>query len=136
MASRDRPVAVPGRGRLQTGWADPMRMMMIFLCAGLAGCAAGGPGGEPSLASMEAPAAAAANEPATPPRGRPRHVAAARAEPAAAPDPVDDGPMTHQKASALCWMKYEDGKVQLSLDKRADLVNQCVAETLRGGPAR
>lgn len=44
--------------------------------------------------------------------------------------------MTHEKASTICWMRYEDAKLKLSLDKRADLVNQCVDDTLRGGPTR
>jgi len=47
----------------------------------------------------------------------------------------DDGtPMDKQKASTICWMKYEKGNADLPLDKRADLVNKCVTDTLNGKP--
>jgi hypothetical protein len=39
-----------------------------------------------------------------------------------------EGGVTREKISAMCWMKYEQGRKDLPIDKRADLVNQCVAD--------
>ena len=44
------------------------------------------------------------------------------------------GGVTREKASAMCWMKYERGHKDLPLDKRADLVNQCVADAMKANP--
>jgi hypothetical protein len=41
------------------------------------------------------------------------------------------GGVTRDKISAMCWMKYEKGRADLPIDKRADLVDQCIAETSR-----
>jgi hypothetical protein len=40
--------------------------------------------------------------------------------------------MTHERASMICWSKHDDGRRKLSLDQRADLVDQCVKATMRG----
>jgi hypothetical protein len=48
----------------------------------------------------------------------------------------DGGPMTKEKASTICWMKYEKGLNDAGLDKRADLVNKCVADTMSGKPVQ
>jgi hypothetical protein len=47
-----------------------------------------------------------------------------------------EGGVTREKINAMCWMKYEHGRKDLPLDTRADLVNQCVADTLKKHPLR
>ena len=42
-------------------------------------------------------------------------------------------PMTREKASTDCWMKYEKEGRGLSLDKRLPLVEKCTAEKLKAG---
>lgn len=78
----------------------------------------------PPPAEEPKPAPAAARRAAPPPPP----------EPAPAPEPQE--PMTHERASAICWMKYEDGRRKLTLDQRADLVDQCVKATLAGHPPK
>ena len=34
----------------------------------------------------------------------------------------------------MCWMKYEKGRKDISVDKRADLVNDCVQQALKDHP--
>jgi hypothetical protein len=41
-------------------------------------------------------------------------------------------PMTREKASAECWMKFEKEGRGLSLDQRLPLVEKCTAEKLKG----
>ena len=38
-----------------------------------------------------------------------------------------DGGVTREKINAMCWMKYENGRKDMPVDKRADLVNDCVS---------
>jgi hypothetical protein len=40
-------------------------------------------------------------------------------------------PMTREKASTDCWMKYEKDGRNLSLDRRLPLVEKCTAEKLQ-----
>jgi hypothetical protein len=40
-------------------------------------------------------------------------------------------PMTRERASTDCWMKYEKDGRNLSLDRRLPLVEQCTAEKLK-----
>ena len=47
-----------------------------------------------------------------------------------------DGGVTREKVNAMCWMKYETGRKDLPIDKRADLVNACVVQTLKEHPVR
>ena len=49
-------------------------------------------------------------------------------EPPKPPEP----PMTHTRAAEQCWMATEKGSASLSLDKRADLVDKCIAEKMKG----
>jgi hypothetical protein len=44
------------------------------------------------------------------------------------------GGITREKINAMCWMKYEKGRADLPIDKRADLVNACVAQALKEHP--
>ncbi len=45
-----------------------------------------------------------------------------------------EGGVTREKINAMCWMKYEQGRKDLPIDKRADLVNACVQQTLKEHP--
>ena len=49
---------------------------------------------------------------------------------AAAPQPP-----THQQAALDCWMGTEKYARTLSLDQRADLVDKCIDEKMKGQPA-
>lgn len=44
-------------------------------------------------------------------------------------------PPTHQQAALDCWMGTEHLARTLSLDKRADLVDKCIEEKMKGQPA-
>ena len=43
--------------------------------------------------------------------------------------------MSHTDAAEYCWMATEHGHADLSLDKRADIVEQCIKEKMAGKPA-
>jgi hypothetical protein len=47
-----------------------------------------------------------------------------------------EGGVTREKINAMCWMKYEKGRRDISVDKRADLVDECVKETLKEHPLK
>ena len=47
-----------------------------------------------------------------------------------------EGGVTREKINAMCWMKYEQGRRDVQIDKRADLVNACVVQTLKENPIR
>ena len=40
-------------------------------------------------------------------------------------------PMTHTRAAEQCWMSTEKGAASMSLDKRADAVDKCIAEKMK-----
>ncbi len=42
-----------------------------------------------------------------------------------------EGGVTREKISAMCWMKYEKGRADLPLEKRADLVNDCIEQAAK-----
>ncbi len=42
-------------------------------------------------------------------------------------------PMTHTRAAEQCWMSTEKGATTMSLDKRADLVDKCIEDKMKGG---
>jgi len=50
---------------------------------------------------------------------------------AAAPKP----PMTHSQAAMECWMGTEKADAHMDLDKRADIVDRCIKEKMKGAPA-
>jgi hypothetical protein len=56
--------------------------------------------------------------------------AAQTAAQAPAPSPAA-APITREKASTDCWMKYEKEGRGLSLDRRLPLVEKCTAEKLK-----
>jgi len=41
-----------------------------------------------------------------------------------------EGGVTREKINAMCWMKYEQGRKDLPIDKRADMVNACIDEAM------
>ena len=43
-------------------------------------------------------------------------------------------PMSHTKAAEVCWMATERGHADLPLDKRADIVDQCIKDKMAGLP--
>ncbi len=43
--------------------------------------------------------------------------------------------MSRTRAAADCWMATEKTAQSMDLDKRADLVNACIDNRMRGGPA-
>jgi hypothetical protein len=45
-----------------------------------------------------------------------------------------EGGVTREKINAMCWMKYEQGRKDVAIDQRADLVNACVKETMKTNP--
>ena len=50
---------------------------------------------------------------------------------AQAPEQKAEPPMTHTRAAQICWAKTEQGPLRMNLDKRDDVVTQCIAETLQ-----
>jgi hypothetical protein len=40
-------------------------------------------------------------------------------------------PMTHRRAAEQCWMSTEKGSPALPLDKRADIVDKCIAQKMK-----
>lgn len=64
---------------------------------------------------------------AAPPNSAPSRPAAAVPE---APAEVE-GPMTREKASGECWMKYDKEARSLSLDQKIPLVEKCTANKLK-----
>ncbi len=53
--------------------------------------------------------------------------------PQAAAKPVEE-PMTHTRAARECWMGTEKGAASASLDRRADLVDKCIAQKMKSAP--
>jgi hypothetical protein len=54
---------------------------------------------------------------------------------AQAPEPKPEPPMTHARAAQICWAKTERGALRTNLDKRADVVTRCIADTLQAAHA-
>jgi hypothetical protein len=71
-------------------------------------------------------AEAVINQPAPQAAANANSSGAAGSEPA-----VVATPMTREKASTDCWMKYEKDGRSLSLDQRLPLVEKCTAEKLK-----
>jgi len=109
-----------------------MRPMMLLLCLALgpvlAGCVTDG---GPSDAVSGAQASAAAAKPAEPDGSKKQ---AAKKKEEKKDEWWKEGGVTKEKVSAMCWMKYEKGRKDLGLDARAELVNKCVADTMRDNP--
>jgi hypothetical protein len=89
-----------------------MRFVVLVAAAALlSGCQTDGDGSGP-FASLSAPAKPAeAAKPAEPPKAEP--------------------PMTKSKAAMECWMKTDKNSAGADLDKRADIVNKCIADKMK-----
>ena len=111
-----------------------MRSMRVLLCLGLcvplAACA-----GANAAHQMAGPSA----EPAS--AARAAHAQAATRKKEKKEEQKDEwwqeGGVTREKINAMCWMKIETaGRRDLAAEKRADLVNACVEQTLKEHPLR
>jgi hypothetical protein len=104
---------------------------LLLICLTLGACVTAGtqdPG------DLRAAATATA---ATPAAAAPAAAAAKPEAPAKPKEWWEEGPVTRERASAMCWMKVEKASKGASLDVRADRVNKCVDQALKehGGPA-
>jgi hypothetical protein len=54
--------------------------------------------------------------------------------PSLAAAPAPQPPMTHQQAAEECWMGTEKADARMNLDKRADLVDRCIEQKMKGAP--
>ena len=119
-------------------------LFCLGLCVPLAGCFTTGGTGDaaPELTAAPAPAPeSSAPKPTAPtmPAGRgataPKPpVRAAAAESSGKKEGWTEGGVTREKINGMCWMKYETGRRDLPVEKRADLVNQCVIDTMKQHP--
>ena len=112
-----------------------MRVAILVLGLGLAGCSGGtmsetppfAPSASPAVSESPSPPAARSMGSGTGARGG-AATASARGEPVeAAPDPV-------MQARADCWMKVEGQKALRGIDQRVAYVDRCVAEQIKGKP--
>lgn len=113
-------------------------LLCLALCVPLAACLSAGATGDAK------PDVAAASQPSAPPMPAGRAATAPKpprgaAAWANASDSKDEwwkeGGVTREKINNMCWMKAEEaGGRGMSADKKADLVDKCVAETLKQYP--
>jgi hypothetical protein len=98
-----------------------MRPLALLLCLGLGACA----GANASLAPSSEPATTGSV-----------HSPLARAAQASGKneDWWKEGGVTREKINAMCWMKYERGRNDMPVEKRADLVDACVKQALKEHP--
>jgi hypothetical protein len=100
-----------------------MRPSSLLVCLALAGCASAnadvtGSIGQPSKPVVHSPLPSGAQAMAS----------------GAKEGRWKQGGVTREKISAMCWMKYEQGRKDQSLDKRADLVDACIKQTMKEHP--
>ena len=100
-----------------------MRNAALLLCLGLAGCAG-------ANAKQELTAAPETTGSVQSPLARAAQASGKNA------DWWKEGGVTREKINAMCWMKFEQGRSDMPLEKRADLVNACVVQTLKENPIR
>lgn len=121
-------------------------LLWIGLTLPLAGCFQAGATGDQVPGLNAAPAAAPAPEPEASAPAMPAGRGATAPKPSrsasAKKDSKDDGKeewwkeggVTREKINGMCWMKYETGRKDMPVEKRADLVNQCVIDTMKEYP--
>ena len=100
-----------------------MRHAALLLCLGLAACAG-------ANAKQELAAAPETTGSVHSPLARAAQASGKNA------DWWKEGGITREKINAMCWMKYEQGRNDMPVEKRADLVNACVVQTLKENPIR
>ena len=98
-----------------------MRNAALLLCLGLAACAG-------ANAKQELAAAPETTGSVQSPLARAAQASGKNA------DWWKEGGVTREKINGMCWMKYESGRKDLPVEKRADLVNQCVIDTMKEYP--
>jgi hypothetical protein len=113
--------------------------MTLLLCAALAGCAGANAAHDVVYSSQVAAAPPAAEAAAEPEQPAPKSRGARTAKRKNDDDAKDEnwwkeGGVTREKINAMCWMKFEKGHADLPIDKRADLVDQCVTQALKEHP--
>ena len=102
-----------------------MRNAALLLCLGLAACA--GANAKPELTAASPEPTGSVHSPLA---------RAAQASAKGNPEWWKEGGVTREKINAMCWMKYEQGRKDMPVEKRADLVNDCVVQTLKENPIR
>ena len=100
-----------------------MRNAALLLCLGLAACAG-------ANAKQELTASPQTTGSVHSPLARAAQASGKNA------DWWKEGGVTREKINAMCWMKYEQGRNDMPVEKRADLVNACVVQTLKENPIR
>ena len=100
-----------------------MRNAALLLCLGLAACAG-------ANAKQELTAAPETTGSVHSPLARAAQASGKNA------DWWKEGGVTREKINAMCWMKFEQGRNDMPVEKRADLVNACVQQTLKEHPLR
>jgi hypothetical protein len=98
-----------------------MRLLPLLFCLALGACVTDG---APAPGDARAVPAAAAAAPARPEKPKPKEW-------------WEEGPVTRERASAMCWLKVEKANRDAPLDRRAELVGRCVNQALKehGAPA-
>jgi hypothetical protein len=100
-------------------------LAVLTAALALAACETDGTG----QAAADAPKAQAASPRPESAAAKPETPSAQTARPAAA----DDGePMTRARAARECWMRTEKANPHQDIDKRADVVNKCIEDKLKG----
>jgi hypothetical protein len=100
-----------------------MRPHVLLLCLGLAGCATAS--ATQDVTGSTAPSGAKIVHSTLPSGAQAAQASGGKGE------WWREGGVTREKVSAMCWMKYEQGRKDMPIDKRADLVNACVTETMK-----
>ena len=100
-----------------------MRNAALLLCLGLAACAG-------ANAKQELTASPQTTGSVHSPLARAAQASGKNA------DWWKEGGVTREKINAMCWMKHEQGRNDMPVEKRADLVNACVVQTLKEHPIR
>jgi hypothetical protein len=121
-------------GESTTG--DPMRTPILLLCLALAGCAGAESPATLELAAEAAPAAPAASRASQASNPHALNAQASAKKNEKKEEWWKEGGVTREKINAMCWMKYENGRKDLPIDKRADLVDACVQQALKEHPIR
>ena len=111
-------------------------LFCLGLCVPLAGCITAGATGDATPEFAAAPSAPTmpAGRAATAPKPPARSASASAAGSGKKEDWWKEGGVTREKINGMCWMKYESGRKDMPVEKRADLVNQCVIDTLKEYP--
>jgi len=106
-----------------------VRLGLLPVALALTACQTDGTG--PSAA--DAPKAQAASARPEPAAAKPETPPTQAVRPAAAAN--DGEPMTRARAARECWMRTEKANPHQDLDKRADVVNKCIADKLKAAGA-